>query len=509
MLQGLLAFHYISESSLPGLTALAGLPLYLDLAHVARLRTSIRRHVRARCGEQGWTDAQVVLSLILLQLAGGERVEDLRVLEGDEGFCRVLRRAELHGLPRRERRARLRRWRRARRRAVPSPSAVFRYLSEFHDAEQEQLREEHRAFIPAPKKALRGLGKVNRDLAGFVQRASPETVATLDIDATLVASEKEETFYCYQHFKAYQPLNVYWAEQDLVAHSEFRDGNVPAGYEITRVLQEALAGLPDGIEQVLLRSDTAGYDHRLLRYCAEGKSTRFGVIEFAVGADVTPAFKEAVSEVGTSEWQPLYRELEGRRIKTNQEWAEVCFVPNWAGYSKKGPSYRFLAIREPLRQLELSGMSEVQQALPFPTMEFGEQGRYKIFGVVTNREIDGAELIWWYRKRCGKSEAVHGAMKHDLAGGKFPSGLFGVNAAWWAIMILALNLNSALKRLVLGGEWVTKRLKAIRFALIHVPARVVRHARQLWVRLSRRHPAHRLLLAARERLGALARAGPG
>ena len=34
MAQGLLPFHYVSESSLPGLTALASLPLYLDLAHI-------------------------------------------------------------------------------------------------------------------------------------------------------------------------------------------------------------------------------------------------------------------------------------------------------------------------------------------------------------------------------------------------------------------------------------------------------------------------------------------
>ena len=50
-------------------------------------------------------------------------------------------------------------------------------------------------------------------------------------------------------------------------------------------------------------------------------------------------------------------------------------------------------------------------------------------------------------------------IKEDLTGGKLPSGLFGANSAWWNIMILALNLNSAMKRLVLGKNWITKRLK--------------------------------------------------
>ena len=50
-----------------------------------------------------------------------------------------------------------------------------------------------------------------------------------------------------------------------------------------RVLIEALGRLPAGVEKVMLRSDTAGYQRELLRYCAEGGDERFGVIEFAVG----------------------------------------------------------------------------------------------------------------------------------------------------------------------------------------------------------------------------------
>ena len=54
-------------------------------------------------------------------------------------------------------------------------------------------------------------------------------------------------------------------------------------------------------------------------------------------------------------------------------------------------------------------------------------------------------------------------MKDDLAGGRLPSGLFGANAAWWAIMVLAHNLNAMMKRLVLGGDWAARRMKAMRF----------------------------------------------
>ena len=41
--------------------------------------------------------------------------------------------------------------------------------------------------------------------------------------------------------------------------------------------------------------------------------------------------------------------------------------------------------------------------LPFPALNRGEQ-QYKLFGVVTNRDLAGDKLIWWSRERCGKEK---------------------------------------------------------------------------------------------------------
>ena len=503
MKQGVLPFQYQQENGSPGMTALSGLMTYLELIHVSGLKSSVEHCVGLRRGGQGWTDSQIVNSLILLNLAGGESVSDLDVLDKDEGFGRVLQEMETHEMGRRERRVMEHRWRVERRRSVPSESAVFRYLAGFNDADEEAKREAHRAFIPAPSEALRGLGKVNAELVGFIQSRSPHTEATLDMDATLVETHKQEALYSYKKYRAYQPLTTYWAEAELIVHSEFRDGNVPAGHQQLRVLTEALRQLPAGMEKVMLRSDTAGYQQELLRYCAEGRDERFGVIEFAVGVDVTVEFRRAVSEVAEHEWRTLYRKVGEHRVDTGQQWAEVNFVPNWIGHSKNSPEYRFIAVRERLTEQPLPGM-EAQLELPFPAMRLAEGGWHKVFGVVTNRDLAGDELIWWSRQRCGKGEEVHGVLKDDLAGGRLPSGLFGANAAWWAITVLSFNLNSAMKRLVLGGQWVGKRLKAVRFALIALPGRVVRHARRLIIRLARGHPSYELLLRAREKLLALA-----
>ena len=100
-------------------------------------------------------------------------------------------------------------------------------------------------------------------------------------------------------------------------------------------------------------------------------------------------------------------------------------------------------------------------------------------------------------------------MKEDLAGGKLPSDDFGVNATWWWIMILSLNLNNAMKSLVLGKAWISKRMKAIRFHLIILPARVMERSRELYVRLPNDHPSLEWLTNIRARIALLAPSSTG
>ncbi len=510
MPQGVLPFQFEVDKSEKKLTALAGLLLYLDLMLALGFRASIRRHVRAT-GEQGWSDEQLITAITLLSLAGGDVVEDLDTLERDRGLGEVVQLMETHHLSRRQLDARGRRFRKGASRVFPSASPTRRYLEKFHDEAQEQSRPEKGAFIPKPNEHLDGLDHVNTDMVKAAQKCMPSRIATLDMDATLSEVHKQSAKYCYKHFPAYQPLNTWWAEQELIVHSEFRDGNVPAGYEQLRVLEHSLAVLPEGVEEALLRSDTAGYQWDLLKYCAEGTNERFGVIKFAVGCNVTKEFKKAVAEVPERDWHPLLQDRGGILVDTGQQWAEVCYVPSEIGKSKKGPTYRFLAIREPLaEQTELPGLDSSQKELPFPTMNFGVQKkRFKLFGVVTNfLEKPGEEIITWLRKRCGKSEEVHDIMKSDLTGGRFPSDKFGANAAWWAMMILALNLNTILKRLALGGRWVKRRLKAIRFGVIQVAARIIRTGRRIVIKLSCNTATSSLLLEARRRILAAGKAPP-
>jgi len=85
-------------------------------------------------------------------------------------------------------------------------------------------------------------------------------------------------------------------------------------------------------------------------------------------------FRGRTGRTSTGRWRAPER--------TGRQCAEVCFVPNSISTTKKGRHYRYLAIREVLRQAVLPGM-DGQRELPFQTLNLNRL-EYKIFGLVRN-----------------------------------------------------------------------------------------------------------------------------
>jgi hypothetical protein len=509
MTQGVLPFKYEEEKKDFGTTSLTGSLLFLDLLHKMSFFKMVSDNLRAKEDKQGWSDFQFLICLILLNLCGGDCVDDVKRMEADDGLRMIIKHLELRSAFGRRRKKLKRQWRNGKKNAFPSPSALFRYLLLFYNVAEEKRREAHTAFIPQSNSYLLGLAKINKAMLEFLQLNNPQKIATIDMDATIVESSKEEAHYSYKKIKGYQPLNSWWWEHNYAVYTEFRDGNVPAGFEQKRVFEETLSCLPEDVEKVYLRSDTAGYQHDLLKYCEMGENKRFGRVEFAIGCDVVKEFKQAVYEVEESDWHPIYREIESdgqvKQLETGHEWSELCYVPNEISRSKKGPDYRYLAIREVMYERELPGdemEALCEQLLPFPNVKLNNK-RYKLFGVVTNMDWDGERIIRWHRKRCGYSEHVHSEMKEEFCGGQLPSGKFGSNAAWWWIMLLSLNLTSIMKSVVLHKSWKARRMKSLRFTLINLAGRVIKKSGELIIRLSKGHPCLDLLISARQRIASL------
>ena len=267
MAQKLLSFKYQEEKKSQKIIGYSGLLPILEFSSQLGLFKYADRHIGIRVGDQGWFDSQVFLSLVCLKFVGGESVSDIDHLEMDRGLCHVLGGCESHLFG--KRRVEInKRFRCGRNRFFPSDNSLHRYMEYFHNEFEEKRRERfvnnNEAFIPESNQNLKSLLSYYRHLCEFSQENNPVNVATLDVDAVVSSSNKRTTFFSYKNEPGYQPMNAYWAEQGLVAHTQFRDGNVPANYGVLDFVKESFSNIPDRVGVRFLRMDSSGYNFDLL-----------------------------------------------------------------------------------------------------------------------------------------------------------------------------------------------------------------------------------------------------
>jgi Transposase DDE domain group 1 len=431
------------------LTALGGIPLVVQTFRSLGLPESVRKQVRVKERERGYDEPTFVESFVILNAVGGECVEDFKRLREDPGLKEMIG----HELP--------------------SAEAARQFLNAFHEEEKIEEAKQRRlpdqiAYIPEETLPLEGLGRVNRDLVQrFGERCPRQRIATVDQDATIIESRKQQALPTYEGERGYQPMLAVWAETGLVLADQFRDGNVPAQMKPLEVAQRAFAALPSTVKEFYYRGDSACHESDLVNWLRnpnrEGGPQ--GKIGFAISARMSQALHRAMEAVPEPEWK-LYGETHPAEIR---ECAEVPFVPSEKSEHKDTQPLRYVAIRIRLKQGAL----------------FEDGSRVRHFAVLTNRwDLKPARLIAWHREKAGTVEMVHDVVKNELGGGVLPSKYFGANAAWLRLAVMAHNVLTALKRLALPSELATARPKRLRFLIFNVPGRLVHHARRLILRLA-------------------------
>jgi hypothetical protein len=444
-----LLFELDPEPLQETLTALGGIPLVVQAFRSLGLPQSIQEHVRVKQRERGYDEATFVESFVILNAAGGEGVEDFERLRGDPGL------AEMIG------------------HELPSPRAALEFLYAFHEEEKIEQAQQRRlpeqiASIPEETPALEGLGLVNRDLVQhFGERAPDQRIATVDQDATIIESHKQQALPTYEGMRGYQPMLAVWAETSLVLADQFRDGKVPAQMEPLAVAQRAFAALPSTVQEYYYRGDSACHESTLVNWLRDEQRPGGprGRIGFALSARMSESLHTAIRVVPESAWEP-YGDSHPAEIR---ECADVPFVPGEKTEKKDLHPLRYVAIRIRKKQDEL----------------FDDGSAVRHFAVLSNRwELKPARLIEWHRQKAGTIELVHDVIKNDLGGGVLPSKYFGANAAWLRLAVIAHNVLVALKRLALPAELLTARPKRLRFLLFNMPGRLVHHARRLILRVA-------------------------
>lgn len=396
------------------LTSFAGLPLLSELAHHIGLVRKLEAipGLWRRAGDRRTSD--YLLGLAMTLTAGGEGLDDTRVLRQDAGLGRLV-------LPN-----------------MPAPNSLGQFLRRFT----------HRS--------LHALARAVSDLALLGVR--PGQTLTLDIDSTLIESEKKGAKITYKGFRGYNPVLAWLAEPNVFLAGLFREGNASPQTHIRSLLHYCRRRLPRGV-RLRFRSDSAAYRLDVMGYCHRH------AVEFTITADLDPAVREAVEEI---DWRKAQLVVRGNDTFLL---AETIHVPGVAGNKAYLPAFRLIVTRR-TGQLDLFKDPIVYRA------------------ILTNLpESWTAERVLDFHNARGTAEKAIGELKGGFALHWLPCNDLFANAAYFQACLLAYNLVQIFKRAALPESWRSFEIKNLRFRLLCHGALVVRHARRLVLKLAHDFPS--------------------
>lgn len=388
----------------------------------------IRRQLRSisgtTCRSDAWSDRDIVLLLLLQLLSGYDNIKQSSHFLKDPGVQQMVK------------------------------SWGYKHVP--------SLRTMYRAFLRLEKNDILA---AHQNIIQSSQQNHPSKVATLDQDATIVSSKQASAAWTYKSgIKGYQPSLVYWAEQDVVLHSDYRAGNVPACYNILEQLQTAVAQLPKGIETTRVRMDGAGYQRKIIKWLVSQG------VEFSISGQLSDMLRDEMRMLPDTSWQPCY---DDDGLLLNYEVAKLMMTPEWMPEGVLIIAKRVVC--RDTHQLEFEKLVHRTKKLQMN----GHQ--YDVQLMVSNRHDLKIEcLVKWALQRCGAGERIHSELKQGLAGNTTPSSQLSLNEKWWNINILAYNLLSLMKK-AWGRPWFNKTVKTVRLMWFNTVVRIVRHANNTYL----------------------------
>lgn len=304
----------------------------------------------------------------------------------------------------------------------------------------------------------------------------------LDIDATLVTahSEKEGAAGTYKGSFGFHPLLCFEASTGEALAGVLRPGNAASNTaaDHIEVLERALAQLPEDALKggTLVRCDSGGATHDFLdAVVARGLS-------FSVGLDLTERVRAACLAVPEGAWTPA---LDAQGEPREGAWvAELPLsLPSWPAGT------RAICRRE--------------RPHPGAQLSFTDADGHRFQVMLTNQQGRRiARLEQLHRRRAAIEDSIRCGKASGLR--NLPFRAFALNAAWLELVLCGCDLLAWARMLLLRGTALAHcEPKRLRYRLLHVAGRVVRHARGLRLRLPRAWPWAREVATAFTRLRAL------
>lgn len=276
---------------------------------------------------------------------------------------------------------------------------------------------------------------------------------TLDIDATIIEANKGDAVKTYKGIVGYQPMLGIIAENNVTVFSEFRKGNSSPQEGIVRFIQRCRENTGNRISYI--RSDSAAFQKSVVKYIVKEK------MFYSITARQNESVLKRISEIPEKCWQ---RGIDDDGIKTGYEVAEIDYA-----FIGKRKSSRLVVKRERKgSQLDLYDPSE-----------------YRYWSIITNlpEQTHSTNQVILTHQMRGQMEKTIGELKHHLSLDHLPCGQFSANAMYFTIGILAANLLHLLKQDIFFEGYVKSTIKTFRHKLIHLPARVIKHGRMLFIKI--------------------------
>lgn len=323
---------------------------------------------------------------------------------------------------------------------------------------------------------LAGLKRTGEFLARQMIVRSDKNDFTLDVDATMIETKKQCAAMTYQGCRAFQVLLSFIAELDVCVACDYRQGSVAPGEGVKRQLLAVCRLLKScGKRLRYLRSDSAGYTSEVINGCND-----LGVT-FTITADQDAA---VVKLIRTAQKQGGWTRLFRPDGKPTDRWYQTAIHC----MEKTEKSFTLIILRWP----------NPRQDLFYP-----EPYCYHV--IATNddqRKVP--ELIWFHNGR-GDAENYNKELKGGFGMDYAPCRSLKADAVYFEIGVLAYNLTIAVKRLLLGGDWVRRTIASLRWRLLQTAGKVVRHGRKLILRVQESH--FELLKSVRAQLTLLSAPG--
>lgn len=308
-------------------------------------------------------------------------------------------------------------------------------------------------------------------------------VVVLDVDATIVVahSEKEQASPTWKKTFGFHPLAVWCDNTTEFLAAKLRTGKAGSNTaaDHIEVLTEAIAQIPAGRRKnLLIRADGAGSSHKLIDWLVALGQVRGRTVEYSVGYSINEKIRNAIKLCKPSMWTPA-AEADGD-VRDGADVVEITGLLDLSGWP---PGMRIIVRRErphPGAQLDV----------------FEERDGYRYQAFATNtpfRPGQPNQQLAFLEARHRVHARVEDRIKHakDSGIGRFPSREFAINQNWLIATMIAADLIAWLRLLACTGDAVVLAKcepKALRYRLLHVPARLTHSARRRHLRFPQTWP---------------------